>query len=416
MPYTTFAEECSIIKKGIFNINSTCYCNDGIPFVRISNLKDMAIDTTDIVHIPDYEHKKNYKTELVKDDIILSKTAIPAASIVDINCCNVSQDTVAIKLKSNSKLLSHYVVVFLNTKYGLEQMQRRFTGNVQMHLNLEECKNEVLLPVFSFDFQEKIKTLFERALFSRKKSKSLYSEAEDILLSELGLKDWQPKMKSVSIRSFKDFAKSGRLDAEYYQSKYEEIEEKIKSVQCKSVAELQLFNTRGVQPDYVSDGTVSVVNSKHILENGLDYDNFEKTTFKFLQENERAKIHFNDILIYTTGANIGRAQPYLLKTDALASNHVNILRLKNVNSIYAALALNTIIGRSQTEKYCSGSAQVELYPSDIEHFLIPILPEQTQNFIAEKILKSFDLRKQSKDLLEQAKKMVENEIEKVNMS
>ena len=251
-----------------------------------------------------------------------------------------------------------------------------------------------------------------RSIDLSEKSKSLYAEAEDILLSELGVKDWQPKNEAVSIKTFSDFASSGRVDAEYYQSKYDEIEAKIKAVPFKTIAELQVFNARGVQPDYISNGTVPVVNSKHILENGLDYDNFEKTTTVFLKQNGRATIKENDILIYTTGANIGRAQPYLISDLAVASNHVNILRLKEVNPIYAALVLNSKIGRLQTEKLCTGSAQAELYPSDIEKFLIPILPQEIQKQIAELIQTSFALRQESKQLLESAKLAVEAEIER----
>lgn len=201
------------------------------------------------------------------------------------------------------------------------------------------------------------------------------------------------------------------MDAEYYQSKYDEIESKIKSVTYKTISELQTFNARGVQPDYISNGTVSVVNSKHILENGLDYENFEKTTTDFLKDNEKAAIKQYDILIYTTGANIGRTQPYLLSEPALASNHVNILRLNDINPLYAALVLNSKIGRLQTEKLCTGSAQAELYPSDIERFLLPILPKETQEQIADCIQRSFALRAESKRLLEQAKTSVEREIE-----
>ena len=35
--------ESEIVKKGIFNINASCYSSTGIPFVRISNLKEMFI-------------------------------------------------------------------------------------------------------------------------------------------------------------------------------------------------------------------------------------------------------------------------------------------------------------------------------------------------------------------------------------
>ena len=41
-----------------------------------------------------------------------------------------------------------------------------------------------------------------------------------------------------------------------------------------------------------------------------------------------AHIQQNDLLIYTTGAYIGRTNVYLRDAPAMASNHVNMLRLR----------------------------------------------------------------------------------------
>ena len=138
--YTTLGTEAKSYKKGIFDINAECYCDasfpNAVPFVRILNLKNMVIDTTDIAYIPDEEHKKNINTALLKNDLILSKTAIPACSLVTVPECNTSQDTIAVRLKSKSLIKTHFLVVFLNSYYGKNQMKRWFTGNIQMHLNL----------------------------------------------------------------------------------------------------------------------------------------------------------------------------------------------------------------------------------------------------------------------------------------
>ena len=239
-------------------------------------------------------------------------------------------------------------------------------------------------------------------------SNILYSDTQKVLLDNLDLSNWQPCSNQVNIKSVKDsFLSSGRLDAEHYQVKYEELEARIKTVPYKKIAEIQLFNARGVQPDYVEEGCVSVVNSKHILEDGLDYDNFERTTEAFLSSQKRAQIGYGDILIYTTGANIGRTQAYLKNDHALASNHVNILRVKGVNPIYLALVLNSPIGRMQTEKLCTGSAQAEIYPSDIEKFVVPILDETIQESIATKVQECFAMKAESKRLLSVAKEAVE---------
>ncbi len=51
-----------------------------------------------------------------------------------------------------------------------------------------------------------------------------------MLLNELGLANWTATEKNTTTKSFKNsFVESGRLDAEYYQPKYDEIENRIKS-------------------------------------------------------------------------------------------------------------------------------------------------------------------------------------------
>ena len=68
--HTNIGEEVSVFKKGIFDINAECYSTRGIHFVRISNLKNMIIDESGIVFIPEEENKKYLNTLLQKNDII----------------------------------------------------------------------------------------------------------------------------------------------------------------------------------------------------------------------------------------------------------------------------------------------------------------------------------------------------------
>jgi type I restriction enzyme S subunit/type I restriction enzyme M protein len=54
-------------------------------------------------------------------------------------------------------------------------------------------------------------------------SQTLYRQAEELLLESLGLKDFQPSRKNKNIKDFSEsFLSTGRLDAEYYQPKYED--------------------------------------------------------------------------------------------------------------------------------------------------------------------------------------------------
>src|SRR5690606_21778008 len=134
--------------------------------------------------------------------------------------------------------------------------------------------------------------------------------------------------------------------------------------------------------------------SKNILEKSLDYKNFEKTDISYWDIQKKARIFKGDILTYTTGANIGRTQVYNSDKKALGSNHVNILRVKNQNPTYIALIMNSIVGKMQTEKLSAGSAQAELYPKDIDQFIVPILDLDMQSEIVNFVNQSFNLKKQ----------------------
>ena len=121
-------------------------------------------------------------------------------------------------------------MLFLNTKQGIRDIKRRARQSInQTNVNPEEVK-EIEIPILDMDFQLQIQEYFERANSCRLKSLSLYKDAEIQLISELGLKDWQPNNASVNIKQLKEsFLTSGRLDAEYYQTKYDEIENIIKN-------------------------------------------------------------------------------------------------------------------------------------------------------------------------------------------
>lgn len=409
-----------LIKFGTFRIMDIADVTDGIHtsidydensrinLISATSPRENVFDLSRQVYISKKAHQENPRTALKENDVIVSTVGtIGNCAVVDQSILPANSDRHVGIIRIKKDYSPYALSTFILSKFGRMQTIRESTGNVQLNLFIYKLK-ELLIPDFSSNLQTHIDKVVKTALSRIKQANLLYSEAVDFLLKELGMKDWRPNNSQINIKKLKDsFLSSGRLDAEHYQMKYDELEGRIKTVPYKTIAEIQQFNSRGVQPDYVEEGCVSVVNSKHILEDGLDYDNFERTTEAFLSSQKRAQIGYGDILIYTTGANIGRTQAYLKNDYALASNHVNILRVKGVNPIYLALVLNSPIGRLQTEKLCTGSAQVEIYPNDIEKFVVPILDETIQETIASKVLESFALKTESKRLLNVAKEAVE---------
>ena len=142
-----------------------------------------------------------------------------------------------------------------------------------------DCKT-ILVPILSQQFQDSIKNIFKYSIYLLDSSKDIYQQAEDLLLSELGLKYWQPTEETIAVKSFSNsFLSSGRLDAEYYQPKYDQLITQIekKSRYVKRISEIQIFNSRGLQPIYSETGKLDkqqqIVNNYSL---SLDYQNKSK--------------------------------------------------------------------------------------------------------------------------------------------
>jgi len=389
-----------------------------VKFIKTDNLRENRISGEFSHTLTAEGNKEVSRSSLQEGDIIttiigatfeiVGRTSIIQKEILP---ANINQNIALIRV-DKSLINPDYLNIYLNTKYGrnLLYWQSRQTG--QVNLNCREVER-IYVPLFK-KLEGSVASLVHKIEKLKIEFKSKYAQTENLLLEKVGLNEFSPSREPVNIKNFSaSFGSSGRLDAEYYQVKYDDLEEAIrKNSNYAIIGNIRTDNFRGLQPEYVEDGEIDVINSKHILENTLDYENFEKTSSVFWESKKRARVNKGDILTYTTGANIGRTQVYLIENKALASNHVNILRLKKgYNPFYVGFVMNSLIGRMQTEKFSAGSAQAELYPKDIDQFIIPFCSDENQTKIMEQIEESFKLKKQSEHLLEVAKKAVEMAIE-----
>lgn len=411
--FTLLGDETTKFKKGIFDIKSETYTSEGIPFVRISNLRNMGIDDSNIIFIPESENNKNLDTFLSKGDVILSKTGVPAASIVQLDSCNTSQDTVAIKLKKNSNFLSSFLVTFLNSKFGYLQMQRWFTGNIQTHLNLTDSKS-IFLPHISKEFQQEIDNYFWRSFKLKEESKLTYKKAENSLLQGIGLLNFQPSKESVNVKNFMEsFGVSGRLDADYYQKKYEQIESNIKINDFYLISEV--FNVlSNSSPSFYTENGVRVIKTKNIRIPAVEIDNITDHT-----NEERILIKKGDLLFASMGVgSLGRLsyiddEIFNCTTDGTIRIFRTKDEFKNKNiEIPTLLFLTSKIGQELIYKYVIGSTGIiSISKENIAGLIIPKVSNRTANNVTELVLESQRLKTQSEKLLEIVKRSVEIAIE-----
>jgi type I restriction enzyme S subunit len=69
----TILELTDYVKKGIFDISPEKYLEEGIPLIRVKDIKGGFLDYSTMVFISEEDHTKEKKTELNIGDIVFSK-------------------------------------------------------------------------------------------------------------------------------------------------------------------------------------------------------------------------------------------------------------------------------------------------------------------------------------------------------
>jgi len=260
-----------------------------------------------------------------------------------------------------------------------------------------------------------IQKAIQQALCVRALSRDIYNQAQSILLSELGLTDWQPDHRPWFAKHYSDLQKSERIDADYFQPKYDEIVDAIKT--CHGG-----WKTLG---NLVSVKKCIEVGSGEYLDKGIPFvrvsnlSPFEITKEKYispsLYANSKEHQPKQGEILLTKDATPGIAH-YLKESPEKMIPSGGILRLKaktdEINNQYLTLVLNSILTGEQVNRDVGGSVILHWRPDQVKGVVVPILPKETQTQIAEKVTEAFILRKQSKHLLESAKRAVEIAIEK----
>jgi restriction endonuclease S subunit len=398
--------------------------NSKINLLSAKAPKENCFDLSGTSFISKIQDEKNKRTRLKKDDVIISTVGtIGNCAVVDESILPANADRHVGIVRIKNDLPPRFLSTFLLSKYGKFQTYRESTGNVQLNLFIYKIK-EILVPKFSFNFQSKVENLCLKASNLRSNSKSLYSQAEQLLLSELGFLDWKPKHVLSFVRNYSKTEQAERIDAEYFQPKYDDIVKVIKNYQGGWDTLSNLCNLIGhpSNPPYAESNDKDktfIVTQKHLGDYSLN-DEFWKdedalyTTNEFVKKNSQYILKQDDVLLYSVGAYIGKANIYKETTKATIGSFLTLLRTKQekLNPYYLMVFLNTNIGVMLSKQHQRGMAQQYLYPYDIRTFPIPLLDKEIQTQIQRKITESFNLRKQSKHLLECAKQAVEMAIEK----
>lgn len=306
-----------------------------------------------------------------------------------------------------------YVNAFILSKYGSKIVARGETGGTgQSTLAISYLKN---IDIPRIGIEKEIGLLVEASEQVLIDSQKKYFQAETLLLETLGLSNFEPSAEPVNVKSFKElFLSTGRLDAEYYQPKYEEIVKAVKSNKtgyCKLEKFIKSFSTGfPYKSESYSDNGIPLIRINNIQKGELDISNAAKVPFEDIDISPKDVANENDILISMSGT-IGSSCKVPKGVKALVNQRIMRITPKNIDFNVLPLIINSIIGQYQLERIGTGGVQTNISSSDIKEIIIPIIDYSIQEQIAALVEESFHLKKQSERLLETAKRAVEIAIE-----
>ena len=412
-PTEKIVDLTAFVKKGVFDLSPENYRIEGVPFVRVQNIKSGFLDEENLVYIPGDVHRKEKKTELNSFDIVLSKVGtVGEVSIIPshFSQANFSQNVIGLKIRRD-KIPKGFLLLFLLSKFGQLQIARANMLQVQPKLELKDIRDLLVTRLGDeenyFDDQvHKIEDYIEN-------SKTFYSQAENMLLEDLGLMDKKFDEDLATMVKFSEIKSAGRMDADYFQPKYQKILSLIRANRGIELGELATVK-KGIEPGaeaYQDEGRlfirVSSLSKFGITDKDEKYLN--EKLYETLKINYQPKV--GEVLL-TKDASPGVA--YALKENIEGIISGGILRLKmkeDMDPEYLVLCINSVVGQAQVERDAGGSIIRHWKPEQVKQMLIPIVSKPIQQKIADLVRQSHEARKKSKQLLEGAKHKVEKMIE-----
>ena len=389
------------------------YVDDGVLFLRAQNVRPLSIDlTSNPVYISEEDAGRLKENTIHYKDILITRSGANAGQ-----CAIYLEDRHAISsshtfIVQSGDLNPFFLAIFLNTKYGKALIEKGKYGSAQPEV-APYFLYQIPVPNWE-NLQTEIEKTYLRSKDLTELSKTRYAEAENLLLAELGLADWQPKHRLIFATDYASMQHAERIDADYFQPRYDEVVNAIKNYpsgwdtlenlvtfkKCIEVGSGEYLNT-GIPFVRVSNLNPSEITEEKYISEEL-YADFEEHQPK------------QGEILLSKDATPGIAYHLREQPEKMILSS-GILRLKSktdeVGNEYLTLVLNSILTQEQINRDVGGSVILHWRPDQVAGTVIPILHQEKQAEIQQKVIESFNLRKDAKNLLACAKRAVEIAIE-----
>tara|TARA_R110000744_G_scaffold253634_2_gene369200 strand:+ start:1955 stop:3343 length:1389 start_codon:yes stop_codon:yes gene_type:complete len=411
------------IRKGIFDLNSRYYRNEGIPFIRISNLMSFTLDEKGMVYIPEENHKKESKTIMVPGDLALSKIGKYLGKIAQVPLrydeVNISQNIIGVAFNCED-YKRKYVFLYLTTPLAINQILRVSKQHNQNKLTLPDIRN-LRIPLLSVDKMKYYAEAVEVMSILENDSYNLLLKAKELFLRKLDI-NFKKVKKEFSFNSkLSEIRDESFFSPQFSNPLYNNTIKEFEKLEVKTLREL-VHDTKGdevgsenynLYQDKI-DSDIPFIRTSDIVNHEIDnYPDFYISDEIYTALNQGLEI--NDI-IFSKDGSIGNCALITENDKVIVSSGYSILRIKEDSDLspyylFCALATPEIGGFQAKKRTVIAATIPHLRPDNLLKIRIPILPEKDRNEIEVIVKEAFDKKSKRKKILDDIKKKLEIEFE-----
>lgn len=311
------------------------------------------------------------------------------------------------KVNVNEIILPEVLATFLNCSFGRMEIDKNSMKGNQTNFSPAKFK-DIKVPIFNAILQKMIAEIVEKSYQLQKRSKAIYISAEQMLLDALSMDDFVPTTENISIKSLsKSFSFSGRLDAEYYQPKYKDIQDMLLTEETVgSTCNLHDKNYNPIDNQiykYIELANVGAIGHISGVKTILGAE---------LPTRARRMTKKGQVIVSSIEGSLQSCALITEEYDkALCSTGFYVVDSCYINSETLLVLFKSAPIQALLKQRCSGTILTGITKDDFLGMPFPKIEPKAQDKIAHKIQEFSTLRKQSETLLTQAKQAVEMAIE-----
>lgn len=414
-PYSKrpLARLCSKIDVGFVGPMAHAYTESGVPLLQTQNVKEFVLGFERLIYIQEWFHHLLRKSQVFKGDILIARSgSIGKAALVlerDPQPLN-SSDIIIIRPTAVKATL---LCTYLNCKFGQAQIERMSSGGLQGHINLGSLET-LQVPIFGSELTTMVESKVLAGVDLISEAQANYTEAERLLLSELGLLDWKPARTLTFVGSYRDAAQVQRTDAEHFHPKYAELRACIRSYAngYLKITDISKNSDETIEPRAEPEKDFNYVELADINQVIGTIESANTIKGKDAPSRARMLLRIGDVIASTVEGSLDKVALVSEEHDgAIGSTGFFVLRPRTVPSGYLLALAKSILVREQMRCESSGTILAAVPGRSLQNIIVPNLPPDKRDEIARLVQQSHTARREAKALLEKAKRAVEIAIE-----